>query len=118
MIDLAKKRELPQAEFLAMDAADRSHCADASKDLVVVFGMLRHIPKWREVVRERFRVLTPGGRLFLEEPTMKVSSRTHTAPDQRRLISNRSAFTARLGADNELTRRASLAAENREGRDA
>jgi len=70
MIDLAKKRELPHAEFLAMDAADLSHFADASKDLVVVFGILHHIPKWREVVRECFRVLRPGGRLFLEEPTV------------------------------------------------
>ena len=38
----------------------------------VDFGILHHIPKWREVVRECFRVLRPGGRPLLEEPTVKA----------------------------------------------
>jgi ubiquinone/menaquinone biosynthesis C-methylase UbiE len=69
MIELARKREnLPNAEFLVMDAVDLSRFADDSKDVVVMFGILHHIAQWREVLKECQRVLKPGGRLFLEEP--------------------------------------------------
>jgi SAM-dependent methyltransferase len=68
-IQLARQRPgLPRAEFRVMDAAEMADVAEASKDCVVVFGILHHVPKWREVLRECHRVLRPGGRLFLEEP--------------------------------------------------
>ena len=67
-IELAKARGLPGAEFLVMDAAEMGRIDEASKDCVVIFGILHHIPKWREVLRECHRVLRPGGRLLLEEP--------------------------------------------------
>lgn len=72
MIALANRRDLPNARFLVMDAADMSAVAAASKDTVVVFGILHHIPAWRDVIRECYRVLRPGGMLFLEEPTARV----------------------------------------------
>ncbi len=72
MIALAKQRNLPRSEFLVMDAADLSPIADASKDVVVIFGILHHIPAWREVVRECCRVLRPGGMLFVEEPMART----------------------------------------------
>lgn len=68
MIELAKQRGLSSAEFLVMDAADLRHFADASKDVVVIFGILHHIPVWRRVLEECHRVLRPGGKMFLEEP--------------------------------------------------
>lgn len=69
MIDLAKKQSgLGNAAFLVMDAADMSRFPDQSKDIVVIFDILHHIPKWREVVKECHRVLKLGGKLFLEEP--------------------------------------------------
>jgi ubiquinone/menaquinone biosynthesis C-methylase UbiE len=61
-IELAQARGLPGAEFLVMDAAEMGRIDDASKDCVVIFGILHHIPKWREVLRECHRVLRPGGR--------------------------------------------------------
>ena len=67
-IELANARGLPGAEFLVMDAAEMGRIDEASKDCVVIFGILHHIPQWREVLRECHRVLRPGGRLLLEEP--------------------------------------------------
>lgn len=57
-----------QFEFIVQDAVDLSQFADASKDVVVVFGVLHHIPEWRKVIDEIRRVLKPNGSLFLEEP--------------------------------------------------
>lgn len=65
---LAERLSLPGAEFRLADASDLGLVADQSKDLVVIFGVLHHIPEWRKVVSECGRVLRPGGRLFVEEP--------------------------------------------------
>jgi ubiquinone/menaquinone biosynthesis C-methylase UbiE len=70
MIDLAlKRKDIPHADFRLMDAADMGQVPDASKDVVVIFDILHHIPRWREVLSECGRVLRPGGTLFLEEPS-------------------------------------------------
>jgi ubiquinone/menaquinone biosynthesis C-methylase UbiE len=69
MIELARKQPgLDGYEFLVMDAASMNSIADESKDVVVIFDILHHIPEWREVIRECHRVLRPGGAMFLEEP--------------------------------------------------
>jgi ubiquinone/menaquinone biosynthesis C-methylase UbiE len=41
---------------------------DASKDVVIIFGVLHHIPEWRKTIDEIARVLKQNGQLFLEEP--------------------------------------------------
>ncbi len=69
MIELARTRRLPGAEFEPMDATDLSPIPDSSKNIVVIFGILHHIPQWRQVIQQCHRVLRAGGRLFLEEPT-------------------------------------------------
>ena len=70
MIALAAKQPgLENAQFMVMDAADMSLFSDQSKDVVVIFDILHHIPEWRQVVRECHRVLKVGGRMFLEEPS-------------------------------------------------
>ncbi|MEW5979065.1 MAG: class I SAM-dependent methyltransferase [Acidobacteriota bacterium] len=40
---------------------------DASYDAVFDFGMIHHVPAWRAVLAESFRVLKPGGRFYAEE---------------------------------------------------
>lgn len=40
---------------------------DASLDAVFAFGVLHHVPDWRQALGEIARVLKPGGRYFLEE---------------------------------------------------
>jgi len=66
-IEIAQ-RNYPQYNFIVQDAADLGHFAHASKDAVIIFGVLHHIPEWRKVLGEIERVLKPDGSLFLEEP--------------------------------------------------
>lgn len=66
-IEIARRNH-PQYDFLVQDAADLSQFSDASRDVVVIFGVLHHIPEWRKVLDEIHRLLRPNGRLFLEEP--------------------------------------------------
>jgi ubiquinone/menaquinone biosynthesis C-methylase UbiE len=70
MINLAKRQPgLENTEFLVMDAVDMSIFPDVSKDTVIIFDILHHIPRWREAVKECHRVLKVGGKMFLEEPS-------------------------------------------------
>ena len=69
MIDLAlKRKDVPHADFRLMDAADMRQIADAGKDAVVIFDILHHIPRWREVLSECSRVLRPAGRFSSRNP--------------------------------------------------
>jgi ubiquinone/menaquinone biosynthesis C-methylase UbiE len=62
------RQRYPQFKFMVQDAGDLSQFADASKDIVIIFGVLHHIPEWRNVLDEIRRVLKPNGSLFVEEP--------------------------------------------------
>ena len=66
-IEKARQR-YPKFKFLVQDATDLSYFLDASKDVVIIFGVLHHIPEWRKVIEEIRRVLKPNGSLFVEEP--------------------------------------------------
>ncbi len=61
-------RRYPQYQFFVQDATNLSQFGEASKDIVIIFGVLHHIPEWRKAIDEIKRVLRPNGRLFVEEP--------------------------------------------------
>jgi len=67
-IALTGQWHLPGYEFKTMDAAEMKETPSMSRDIIVIFGMLHHIPQWREAIKECRRVLTNNGRLFAEEP--------------------------------------------------
>lgn len=47
--------------------AERIDAADASYEAVFAFAIIHHVPRWRAVLSEVFRVLRPGGRFYVEE---------------------------------------------------
>ena len=61
-----KQRDLSGAEFLQADAAQLPF-TDNHYDLVVDFGIIHHIPNWRDALAEIHRVLKPQGEFFFEE---------------------------------------------------
>ena len=70
-IELAKRRGLP-VDFRVGDAT-RMEEEDSSCDGVFIFGILHHIPSWRQALKETARVLKPGGVLLVEEPLYRFT---------------------------------------------
>jgi ubiquinone/menaquinone biosynthesis C-methylase UbiE len=69
MVSLGRKRfagRRSKARFWVGDATSIP-AADASYDAVFDFGIIHHIPHWRDALREIHRVLAPGGRFYAEE---------------------------------------------------
>ncbi len=67
-IQIAQERSVKNCEFILMDASDLRYFPDESKDIIVIFRILHHIPKWKNTVRECNRVLKPGGEIYVTEP--------------------------------------------------
>jgi ubiquinone/menaquinone biosynthesis C-methylase UbiE len=55
-----------RAEFQVGDAAHLEF-PDQSFDAVFDFGVLHHVPRWRDAIGEIARVLRPGGRFYFED---------------------------------------------------
>jgi ubiquinone/menaquinone biosynthesis C-methylase UbiE len=69
MVDLARERLAPRGERVRLwvGDAERIDAPDASYDAVFDFGIIHHVPRWRQALAEVARVLRPGGRFFCEE---------------------------------------------------
>lgn len=84
MIALAEQRLANRraAVRLWVGDAETIPCADATYDAVFDFGIIHHVPSWRNVLREVRRVLRPGGRFYAEE----VLARFILNPITRRVL--------------------------------
>ncbi len=73
MIRRAKRKAnaLRNAEFMTGDAS-RLAFQDASFDLVVDFGVVHHIPNWKDAVAEVYRTLRPGGEFLFEDLSLET----------------------------------------------
>ncbi len=88
--------------------------ADGSYDAVFDFGIIHHIPNWRDAIGEVSRVLRPGGRFFFDEVTAKALARPtcrwlfdHPQEDRftaGQFIAELNRIGLRIGAENWRTR--------------
>lgn len=74
MIDLARRSGMGAfARFQVGDAA-KLNFPDSTFDAVIDFGIIHHIPNWRDCLKELHRVLKPGGQLILEDLSIETFS--------------------------------------------
>ena len=73
MISRARKKGqgLANAEFLQGDASSLAF-DDESFDLVVDFGIIHHIPNWRDALAEVHRTLKTNGEFLFEELSLET----------------------------------------------
>ena len=64
------------AQGSATDLRTALDVDDDSYGAVFDFGIVHHIPDWREAITEVGRVLTPGGRFYFEEVTSHALARS------------------------------------------
>lgn len=69
MVDLARRRLAPVGERARLWVGDVTAipAADETYEAVFDFGIIHHVPAWRDALREIRRVLRPGGRFYAEE---------------------------------------------------
>ncbi len=84
MVDLARRRLAPRGNRVSVWQGSVTEIrADAGTyDAVFDFGIIHHVPAWRDALAEVHRVLAPGGRFFAEE----VLARFILHPLWRRLL--------------------------------
>ena len=86
MVARAKKRQrgLDNALFLQGDAAQLPFI-DSTFDLAIDFGIIHHIPNWRDALAELYRTLNANGELFFEELPVETWERGIGKPLKRLL---------------------------------
>jgi ubiquinone/menaquinone biosynthesis C-methylase UbiE len=69
MLRRAEKRLAARGDRVRLWHGDVTAIAaeDSSYDAVFDFGIIHHVPKWRDAIAEIYRVLKPGGRFYCEE---------------------------------------------------
>ena len=74
MIQIAKRKVKDDSiNFLLMDAS-RLSFADEKFDAIFNFGIIHHIPEWKECLNELRRVLRYGGKLVMEDLSIESFS--------------------------------------------
>ena len=86
MVARAKKKQhgLDNALFLQGDAAQLPFI-DGTFDLAIDFGIIHHIPNWRDALAELYRTLNANGELFFEELPVETWERGIGKPLKRLL---------------------------------
>lgn len=77
MVERARRRLARHGARVDVQVGDACDLplADAGTDAVVDFGVIHHVPAWRDAVAEAARVLRPGGQFVFEEVTRHALER-------------------------------------------
>lgn len=69
MVALARRRLHRYGDRVRVSTGDVEHieAEDGAYDAVFDFGIIHHVPDWRNALHEIHRVLKPGGRFYAEE---------------------------------------------------
>lgn len=67
MVALARKRLAGRPARIFVGDAEKIDAPDSAYDAVFDFGIIHHVPRWRDALGEVHRVLKPGGRFYAEE---------------------------------------------------
>ena len=69
MVERAHRRLIPRGDRVKLWVGDATSidAPDGKYDAVFDFGIVHHVPRWRDALREVHRVLRPGGRFYAEE---------------------------------------------------
>lgn len=67
MVGLAQRRLAGQDARVFVGDAEKIDAPDATYDAVFDFGIIHHVPRWREALNEVKRMLKPAGRFYAEE---------------------------------------------------
>lgn len=84
MIRRARKRsgDLPNATFAEGDVTSLEF-PKSSFDLVMDFGIIHHVPNWRDALAEVHRMLRPGGEFLFEDLPVETWERGVGIPFKR-----------------------------------
>jgi ubiquinone/menaquinone biosynthesis C-methylase UbiE len=86
MIKIASKRNPdPSISYRVMDAS-KLDFPDGYFDAVFDFGIIHHIPNWKDALREIKRVLKPNGELIIED--LSIASFTKGIGELWRILSD------------------------------
>lgn len=67
MVERAKERVKSKTIHFQQGDASKLTFKDDQFDAIFDFGILHHIPNWKDAIRELHRVLKPGGEVILED---------------------------------------------------
>ena len=70
-LEKAEALGLRDARFVQGDAADLSRFEDERFDMIVDFMILHYVEGWRSFLKEAYRVLRPGGEMYINDLTRK-----------------------------------------------
>jgi ubiquinone/menaquinone biosynthesis C-methylase UbiE len=72
MIAKARKSEIDTSITFQVADAAKLPFENETFDAVIDFGIIHHIPNWKDCLQELFRVLKPGGQVIIEDLSLET----------------------------------------------